>query len=339
MGALLVEEWIGDGPATSIIDDASVALVRGEVRRAGRAAGLRPERIESLAVAASELARNQLAHAEGGRMRVAAIERDGVAGVEVVAADRGDGIADPSAAMRGEAPSPAGLGSGLSGAYRMADEMDFDVRQGEGTCAAARAWATPLPRREVAIVGRPCRGENVSGDNGFFAAVAGGVVVGLADGLGHGPRARDASDRAISTARRQPAASPSSVLSACEPALAHTRGTALTIVHLDEAAGAMVHAGAGNIITHLYQGATAKRLMGVARVLGVVPGGARLVEERQPLDRRYVLVMFTDGLSSRLDLQDDLPLRRQPPLVIAHTLLERHGQSHDDAMVAVVRLG
>ena len=45
-----------------------------------------------------------------------------------------------------------------------ADEVDIDVRLGEGTCVWARKFASPVPKaREVAIFGRPCEGEAVSG--------------------------------------------------------------------------------------------------------------------------------------------------------------------------------
>ena len=47
----------------------------------------------------------------------------------------------------------------------------------------------------------------------------------------------------------------------------------------------------------------------------------------------------SDGLSSRLDLSGEQDLRRQPPIVIAQDLLERHGQMTDDALVLVARLG
>ena len=339
MGALLVEEWLGEGSSTAIVDEASVALVREEVRRVGREAGLREERLESLVVAASELAHNQLAHARGGRMRVAAVERDGVAGVEVTAADSGRGIADPSAALRGEVVSRTGLGAGLSAAYRMADEMDFDIRLGEGTCAVARSFAAPQSRNEVAILGRPCRGELVSGDHAVFARGRGLLMVAVCDGLGHGPAARDASNRATSLVRSRAGDPPLSLLADCDRALRHTRGAALSIAHLDLARGELVHAGTGNIISHLYQGTEVRRGIGVARVLGAPSSGARMLEERWPLSERYLLAMFSDGLSSRLDLKGDLALRRQPPLVIAHELIERFGQDHDDATVAVARLG
>jgi hypothetical protein len=45
--------------------------------------------------------------------------------------------------------------------------------------------------------------------------------------------------------------------------------------------------------------------------------------------------MFSDGVSARADVSEDLELLRQPPLVIAHQLVARHGRSTDDALVLV----
>ena len=201
MGPLL-GAGLPTGAETFAIDDqASVAVVREALRRLGTAAGLPSVRFEALIAAASELGHNQLAHGYRGWMAVRAISRDGVAGLEVIAFDGGRGITDPTAALRGEGRATGSLGVGLSAAYRLSDEIDFDVRLGEGTYAAARKFATPLPRTEVAIFGRPIAGERESGDDAAFVRTDGALLVGMADGLGHGSEAREASARAMARVR------------------------------------------------------------------------------------------------------------------------------------------
>jgi hypothetical protein len=71
-------------------------------------------------------------------------------------------------------------------------------------------------------------------------------------------------------------------------------------------------------------------------VLGArgVPAGKFLVEE-EPVELRPVLLMFSDGVSSRVDLSGEPELLREPPLVIAHQVLERWGRTTDDALVLV----
>jgi anti-sigma regulatory factor (Ser/Thr protein kinase) len=296
-----------------------------------------PERFEALVSAASELGHNQLAHGFRGWMTASAIARDGVPGLEVVAVDGGRGITDPTAAFAA-APRPAGsLGVGVSAAYRLCDEMDFDVRVGEGTYVAARTFAAPLPRSEVAVFGRPIEGERECGDDAAFVRHEKTLLVGVADGLGHGHEAREASSRVAAALRADRAGDLAALIADCDQSLQGTRGAVMAAACLDRAAGQLRHAAAGNIGTHLYRPRATRRFASSARVLGARGGPRpRPLVEREPLDHRMLLLMFSDGVSARVDLSAELELLRQPPLVIAHQVVVRHGRSTDDALVLVV---
>jgi anti-sigma regulatory factor (Ser/Thr protein kinase) len=318
-----------------IDDQASISLVRESIRHLGTEAGIATDRYEALVAAASELGHNQLAHGHRGSMAVSSISRDGVAGLEVWAFDEGHGITDPTAALRGAPRATGSLGVGLSAAYRLCDEMDFDVRLGEGTYVAARKFATPLPRSEVAIFGRPIEGENASGDDAAFLRSQDALLVAVADGLGHGPEAREASARAMATVRERGETDPAALLGACDRALRGTRGAVMAVARFARITRTLIHAGAGNINTHLYRPRATRRFGSVSCVLGARGPSPRLMAETESLDPRPLLVMFSDGISSRADLSEELELLRQPPLVIAHQLVVRHGRKTDDALVLV----
>src|SRR5215472_9847632 len=204
-GYRLIDRWLGETSRIRVVDEASVALVREEVRREGRALGL-PKGVTGAAVnVASELGHNQLAHARGGEMSIRRIERGSVAGLEVVAADRGPGMASPSKALKGSARTTemartgASLGVGLQAVLELSDETDFDVRLGEGTCVWARKFAAPPPhrRRQIGVYGRSCPEEITSGDDALFVRRDDALLVAIADGLGHGTPAREASETAM----------------------------------------------------------------------------------------------------------------------------------------------
>jgi hypothetical protein len=59
--------------------------------------------------------------------------------------------------------------------------------------------------------------------------------------------------------------------------------------------------------------------------------------DRLPMAAGEVFVMYTDGLTSRVDLLHEPAVLRQHPIVIAQHLLARFGRGSDDALVAVVR--
>jgi len=333
----LIERWLRDLDATPIIDEASVSLVRERVREMGAAAGLPADATASLVTAASELGHNQLAHARGGRIAVRRIHRDGDAGVEVVAADQGDGIADPESALRGGGVSTTGLGIGLSGVLSLADEVDMDARLCEGTCVWARKFKTSARRRRlVGIYGRPIEGERISGDDTGFVRTDGGLVLALSDGLGHGPEARVASALSIDVALEAPAAPLDDVIESVHERIKKTRGSVLGILRMD-CSGAFDMAIVGNVVGQvLGRHGASRRLGGLSRALGM-PGPVRRARvDREALGPLEVVALYSDGLSSHGVLGHDDALLRAHPIIVAQQLLTRFASNRDDALVAVV---
>jgi anti-sigma regulatory factor (Ser/Thr protein kinase) len=336
MEALLIDEWLDDDAVLFIYDDASVSIARERVRELGREAELPTEVVESLVVVASELARNQLVHASGGRMAVRHVTRAGVRGLEIAAADRGGGILDPRTALEGRPRASGSLGVGLASVSELAFELDFDSRVGEGTCIWARKFAGSVPRRrQVGIYGRPHVGEPRSGDHGCFFRGETYLTVGVCDGLGHGALARAASSVALETFRESAERSPLEVIEACHQSLHRTRGAVMAVARVEEDAERIELASVGNIGTHVCGLRTCRRFCGSSFVLGAPQRVRKVHSETTPLARRELLVMFTDGVTSRLALEDELELLREHPVVIAQEVVRRFAREDDDALVLV----
>ncbi len=339
MEATRLTAWLGDAEPIPILDDASVSVARERVRRLGGELGLAEEVIESVATAASELARNQLVHGRGGRFAVNPIERRGVRGLELVAADRGPGLVDPARALAGTISTSGGLGSGLAGVRRFMDELDFDIRLTEGTCIWARKFAGPVPyRSEVGILGRPCEGEYESGDDAAFVRSDSALTIGVVDGLGHGILARDVAAPATALLRSRAEQDPAAILVAVDDGLRGTRGAVMAVARVDRLLGHIEHAGVGDVRAHVYRPRECRRFSQVAGVLGAMDQrGRKNVVEREPTRDDAVIVMFSDGLTTRVDISQELQLLRRHPIEIAAHLLERFGRSNDDALVLVTR--
>ncbi len=333
----LLARWLDGLEAIPVVDEASVSLVRQEVRRRGPAAGLEAKAVESLAAAASELGHNQLRHAARGHIGLRSVDRGGVPGLEVIAADAGPGIADPAGALRGE-PRPTGsLGVGLSAAHRLSEEMDIEVRTGEGTCVRLRRFATPVTRREVAILSRTCLGESVCGDDALAIATGDDLLLAVADGLGHGEPARIASAAAIDVIGAAPSLGPTELLAACGPALRGTRGAVAAVALLEAGGRTLRIAGAGNVTGLVYGPQSAHRTLGNAHILGSPQRPPRFDEQRFSLETHRTVLLFSDGISSRADLADEPESLRLPPIAVAQRLVERFGRRDDDVLVLVVR--
>jgi serine/threonine-protein kinase RsbT len=93
--------------------------------------------------AASELARNTLDHGGGGRVQVDAVEAGGRRGVRLTFEDNGPGIADIQTALKDGYTTGKGMGLGLGGAKRLANEFSIESKPGEGTKVVIARWKLP----------------------------------------------------------------------------------------------------------------------------------------------------------------------------------------------------
>lgn len=318
-------------------DEASVSLVRQRVRALADELGFDTERREAATIVASELGHNQVRHARLGEIWVRPVQRGGVAGIEIDAVDMGAGFADPVSAFRGQLRRGGeGLGIGLAAVRRLATEVDVDTRNGRGARVVARTFAGEVSRlAEVAIVGEPRVNELVSGDDAVFVRTDRRLVVALADGLGHGKLAQQASTAACAHVRAHADRRPLEIVDSADAAIRGTRGAALAVAALDLETDELEVCIAGNIRAGVYAPNASKRFAYVPRIVGS-GRGRRLREERVPRNGG-ALVLFTDGLPERTDPGADRPGTTGWPLRLAWRLLVNHGRSSDDSTVLALR--
>lgn len=117
-----------------------VVQVRQQTRVFAIAAGLSLVDQTKIITAASELARNTLDYAGGGEVCVEVIEQGGRFGVRLAFEDRGPGIPDIEAALKDGFTTGSGLGLGLGGARRLANEFSIESNPGVGTKVTIARW-------------------------------------------------------------------------------------------------------------------------------------------------------------------------------------------------------
>lgn len=353
-------DWVAVEEASAV----SSARRRG-VALAERA-GLPAERAAEIGLAATEAASNLYKHAQRGliAMRVA---RDTVAPtIEIICLDTGPGMADVTVSACDGHSTSGTLGIGLGAIVRLADATDLHSVPGKGTVLAARfrhperhemgaadhdggagveAEAGSTSKEPVRPGGveefpayagltRPISGESRCGDS-YAAWSEDGVHYGmLCDGLGHGPLAEVAATAAVRAVQdvRRPSG-PAELLTQVHRGLVATRGAAVGIVAVRD--GRARFAGTGNV---------AAWVAGPDRRQGMIstPGIAGL-DRRQPREYSYdvppgaLVILHSDGLTGRWDLDSYPGLRLRSPLVIAATLLRDAGVRRDDSGVLVMR--
>ncbi|QGZ43230.1 anti-sigma regulatory factor [Pseudoduganella flava] len=90
--------------------------------------------------AASELARNTLRYGGGGEAHMLKLLNGMRRGVAITFIDHGPGIPDIEQALTDGYTTGGGMGLGLSGAKRLADEFHLESEPGQGTTVRISKW-------------------------------------------------------------------------------------------------------------------------------------------------------------------------------------------------------
>ena len=131
-----------DGVTIAIVSDQDIVVARQHGRSMAAKLGFSATDQISIATAISELSRNIVEYAKKGEIVLEPVRaRDnGLAGIQVIARDRGPGIPDVNLAMKDGFSTSRSLGLGLPGTRRLMDEFDIVSQVGKGTTVTIRMW-------------------------------------------------------------------------------------------------------------------------------------------------------------------------------------------------------
>jgi hypothetical protein len=220
--------------------------------------------------------------------------------------------------------------------YDLVHETDVDLRHGEGRCIRARMFVTPLPRSEVAVVGQAGDADPICGDHAAIERYGTRLRVAICDGLGRGPLARDAANRAVDAVLDNRDESLPMVIERCDDATMSSRGVELGIAEVDLSSHRLVHASVGTVSARVFRADGNGYLMrAFAGVLGAHAIARAVPIETVAFEPGDVAVLATDGLASPLVIGHNLG--REPALAIALDLMSQYGRAGDDTLVAVIR--
>jgi anti-sigma regulatory factor (Ser/Thr protein kinase) len=311
----------------------------GEARRAAATLtarlGFGETEAGKVALVVTEAAGNLVKHARDGEILLRPLERDGVAGLEILAIDRGPGIADHRRCLRDGFSTAGTPGTGLGAIARLASFTDVHSIVPSGTALLARLWGGPAPAPRsglrVGVVCLPVAGEEVCGDAWAEEQSSGRALLLVADGLGHGPLAAEAARDAVRVFRDNAAHAPAEILRAIHLALRSTRGAAVAVAAMDLVGGSVCYAGVGNIASTVFSAGKTRSLVSHNGTVG--HAARRFQEFDYPFPADATLVMHSDGLSSRwgLDAYPELLLR--DPALLAGVLYRDFRRGRDDVTV------
>ncbi|WP_227470190.1 anti-sigma regulatory factor [Massilia sp. YMA4] len=129
-----------DALVLPIRSDEDVVRLRQSVREQMIAAGFSLIDQTKMITAASELARNTLRYGGGGEAHMMKLMNGMRQGIGLTFIDHGPGIPDLKQALTDGFTTGGGMGLGLSGAKRLADEFDIESAPGQGTTVKISKW-------------------------------------------------------------------------------------------------------------------------------------------------------------------------------------------------------
>lgn len=293
----------------------------------------------------TELAKNLVKYAQEGCLLLRSLEQPGATGLEILSLDKGPGMADVGECLRDGFSTNSTPGTGLGAIQRLSNRFEIYSVAPEGTAILSQIWANstyldrPAEKLEVGVVCLPMQGEEVSGDAYASQTVGDRQLFLIADGLGHGPLAAQASLEAVRIFQEQAQSSSTEILTAMHAALRSTRGAAVAIAEVNLQEQTVQYIGVGNIAGSLLETQSmTERSTSMVSHNGTVGFEMRKLQIfKYPWQVGGLLIMHSDGLGTRWRLDRYPGLIHQHPSLIAGILYRDFNRGRDDVTVLVAR--
>ncbi len=317
----------------------------GEARR--RAAAFAQDmqlgdlRSGAVALAATEMATNLVKHAGNGTILLQCVQEEGRSGLRPIAIDKGPGIPDVTQALQDGHSTVGSMGTGLRAVRRVSDTFEVYSAMGVGTLIRADFWPdsrfNSSAQRNVhtGAVSEPLQGEVECGDGWGHRSFSDSQVLMVVDGLGHGVFAAEAAREAERVLDNSQTDSPLQILQDIHDALKKTRGAAVAVARIEESKGLLSFAGVGNFSTSIVTPGVSRSMPSHNGTVG--HNMPRIQEFTYPWDADSIVIMHSDGLASRWDLERYPGIWSKHPSLISAVLHRDYWRGRDDVTVLVAK--
>jgi anti-sigma regulatory factor (Ser/Thr protein kinase) len=317
----------------------------GEVRRlaveCAKSIGIDETDCGRIAIAVTELASNLVKHAQEGKILLEPLSRNGASGLRILSLDKGPGISNVSDALRDGYSTFGSSGNGLGAVRRLSTVFDLYSMAGLGTCILAECWGHKRVNSpesiSLGVVSLALRGETVCGDGWGTRVTADRSFLMVVDGLGHGAFAAEAAREAERVLAESRASSAVEILRDCHDALKKTRGAAAAVAEISPEKKMLKYAGVGNISATVID---PQGRRGIASYNGTLGHQLHHVQEfTVPWNENSILIMHSDGMRAKWDLNEYRGLGNKHPSIIAAMLYRDFRREIDDVTVMVAKNG
>ena len=342
--------------SVAITEEAHIGAAKRGIRRCANEAGFTERQLAEIEIAVNEIGSNALKFGRGtGQIFFARTDREvEPAGLEIVYVDKGPGIEDTSAAVEDGFTTTGTLGTGLGAIKRMADEfyifsnvqshsrrLSTHGRTTQGTAIVFRKCVAAAEEGEQrkALWGamtRPSAGFEENGDAYIIRRYGDRQLIAMIDGLGHGLGALQAAREAVAAIEASATQPVESIIRSTHEALRPTRGAVLGLAAIDCPTGVIEYAGIGNTDFRVLGGRSPIRFISFNGTLGSRLERFKVFKEQLP--KVATLIMSTDGISERWDVESYPGLLGLHPQLLCAVVMRDYSRSNDDATILCGRL-
>lgn len=324
-------------------DRSYFSILKKEIHNIAAGAGFNEQRTGEVDIVIAEMVSNLAKYAIDGEILVNLGTDESGDYLEVLSIDNGPGMSEPLKMVEDGISTVNTLGHGLGSIKRLSDTFDIYSLKDWGTVVLARLYKQRLPelkrraRTEVRaiVVAKP--GETDCGDACYFSRDEKVLTIFVADGLGHGTDAQTAAHKAIDAVVESRDQSPSVILRDMHVQVRKTRGLVGTIVKYTMLQKKWSICGIGNVAAKMYSGMEVKTFMSYNGIIGMnIPGTMK--DQEFPGERGQLLILCSDGIRTRWDLQKYPGIQRNDLSVIAAAIYKDHARRTDDMSVIVARI-
>lgn len=319
-----------------IAESSDVAATRRAAATIATNLGGSQVEVEQVRLIVTELGTNILQHgASDGYLLIRAVDDDQTRGVEVIAVNSHEPLENRRVI------SLSGLGLGLDVVQRHTSFFDAYMPKDKRTIVLARVLFS-LDNSAARKI--DCGGISTSilpglpnGDDWAFLQDDDKCTIFVFDGLGHGPGAAVAADAADASFRNRYHGNAEVWIRELHSSLQGTRGGVGAVAEIDLSSRRISFYGVGNI---------SGRVMSEERMTGVMlPGGVIGTEHPLPTLRPVefafppgaVLLMWSDGIGSRVSLDEYSQLIGHDSAVVAAALHRDFSKKNDDSTIIVAQ--
>lgn len=316
-----------------VSDSSQVGEIRRHSQSISKELGYDEVLAGKISIVVTELATNIIKHAGKGEIILSYSKTS----FDIVSLDKGPGF-DLQECLVDGFSTKGSAGSGLGAIQRNSHFFDIQSDLGKGTVIYVnfRKDVPELPETDIGGICLPYPGEIKSGDGWSFCRQDKLRII-VADGLGHGLLAHEASQRALEVFQEYSARSSMEIMNTLHLSLRSTRGAAIGLAELDREKMIFNYCSVGNVSATIAAPTGYKRCVSYNGTVGLKLN--KFQNLPYPVEKDSLIIIASDGLSTHWDLKPYPGIFFRHPFVVAGVLYRDFSKGTDDVSVVVLRGG